>query len=312
MRRENGLDQITRDERSVVTVGTFDGVHRGHQALVHYLIERAAARAGRSTVISFDPHPRTVVRGDQVPLLTTPEERADLLETLGLDRFIVVPFTKAFSNLRAKAYVEDFLVGRVGLQEIVVGHDHRFGSDRAGDAALLKRMGQALEFSVDVISAQEVEPYGVVSSSAVREVLLEKGDVQRARELLGRSYALSGRVERGEGRGRKLGFPTANLAPQDPRKLVPRQGVYAVRAQLPGDSTLRGGMMNIGRRPTFGGEEERLEVHLLDFEGDLYDRMLRIEFVRKLREERSFDGVEALKEQLSEDRRRCKSILDDV
>ncbi len=318
MQREIGWDEITRDDRSVVTVGTFDGVHRGHQALVRYLIERARARGGRSTVVSFDPHPRAVVRGEHVPLLTPPAERADRLERLGLDRFILVPFTEAFSQLSAEAYVRRLLVEAVGLQEIVVGHDHRFGRARAGDHALLERMGRELGFSVDVVSAQHVEGYGVVSSTAVRAALAA-GAVRRAAELLGWRYRLDGTVVEGERRGRLLGFPTANLALGDTRKMVPARGVYAVRAHVPdrtwptGDTwaggTWAGGMMNIGVRPTFGGAEQRLEVHVLDFEGDLYGRRLHVEFVQRLRAEQRFDGPEALAEQLSEDRRRCIAAL---
>ncbi len=311
MQREIGPDRIARDDRSVVTVGTFDGVHRGHQAVLGYLMRRARAQAGgRAPVLSFDPHPRAVLRGEPVPLLTPPEERADLLEALGLDRFILYPFTKAFSRLNAEDYVRELLVETVGLQEIVVGYDHRFGRGGAGDAELLRRMGRELGFAVDVISAEQVEGYGVVSSSAIRRRLLDEGDVEHARELLGRRYALTGAVVEGDRRGKELGFPTANLELPDPRKLVPKRGVYAVRARLPGESERLGGMMNIGTRPTFGGgEQQHLEVHLLAFEGDLYGQRLRVEFVQRLRDEQPFDSPRALTEQLSEDRRRCKGAL---
>lgn len=309
MQREAGLSRITRDAQSVVTVGTFDGVHLGHQAIIRYLVERAEAQNGRSTVVTFDPHPRAVVQGQAVPLLTTPEERADVMEGLGLDRFLVVPFTKEFSQLRAEAYVEDFLVGTVGLKEIVVGYDHHFGRGREGDRALLERMGKKLGFSVDVIAAQEVGGGGVASSSAVREALLERGDAKGAAAMLGRPYSLAGTVARGEGRGRTIGFPTANVSPDDARKLMPRRGVYAVRAKVPGYEAPFDAMANVGLRPTFDGKETRLEVHLLGFEGELYGQRLRIHFVRRLREERRFDSPEALAEQLSKDRARCRSVF---
>lgn len=309
MRRELHPDQIERDPASVVTVGTFDGVHVGHQAVVRYLTRRADLQGGPATVISFDPHPRAVLTGEEVPLLTTPQERADLLEALGLERFVLLPFTEAFSQIEAPDYVRDVLVGQVGMQEIVIGYDHGFGKGREGDADLLKAMAPELGFDVDVVGAQEVEGYGVVSSGAVRRVLREEGGAGRAAAMLGRPYAVSGRVERGEGRGRQLGFPTANVRPSDARKLLPKAGVYAVRVQIDAAGEHHPGMANLGRRPTFEGQSLRLEVHLLDFEGDLYERTLRVEFTQRLRDERRFDGPQQLREQLSRDKARCKKML---
>jgi riboflavin kinase/FMN adenylyltransferase len=308
MRRELGWDDIERDERSVVTVGTFDGVHRGHQAIIDHLKTRADHRSGPSTLISFDPHPRSVVTDDSVPLLTTVEERADILEALGLDRFVVVPFTDDFSQLAPRAYVEEVLVQGIGLQEITVGYDHRFGKNRAGDVDLLRACGEHFDFEVDVIPPQEVDD-DVVSSRGIREVLLDDGDVARARELLGRPYELRGVVAHGEGRGRQLGYPTANLALQDPRKLVPRRGVYATRVRTP-DDKMYGGMMNIGRRPTFDEMEVTVEVHLFDFDGNLYGDRLSVQFLQRLRDEQTFDSPDALAMQLSEDERHCRTIVE--
>ena len=307
MKREIGWEDIERDDSSVVTVGTFDGVHRGHQAILDYLLRRAEQRAGTSTLISFDPHPRSVVHDQKVPLLTTVEERAELLEAYGLDRFVVVPFTSAFSSLDAREYVEQVLVEGVGLSEITVGYDHRFGKGREGDVDLLRSMGQEYAFDVDVIPAQEVHDH-VVSSSSIRALLADDGDVEEAADLLGRPYRLSGGVERGEGRGRKIGFPTANLH-LDPDKLVPAIGVYAVAVTLPGGDT-RPGMMNIGRRPTFDGMDVTVEVHLLDFEGDLYGEALSVQFLQRLREERKLESADALAVQLSEDKRHCKRVIE--
>ncbi len=311
MKRELGLDAITIDDNAVVTVGTFDGVHRGHQAILRYLIDRAEQREGRSTVVSFDPHPREVVHDDSVPLLTTVEERADLFETYGLERFVVIPFTKSFARQSPKAYVEEVLLNRVGLKEIVIGYDHRFGRNREGDQALLERLGTAHGFTVDVIPPQEVD-HDVVSSSAIRELLAEGGDIQRATEMLGHPYTLAGRVERGEGRGRKLGFPTANLSLTDDRKLVPQIGVYATRVQIGDTKPLYGGMMNIGRRPTFDGMNVTVEVHLLDFGGNLYGETLRVEFLQRLRDEQKFDSPDALVAQLSRDQEHCRTVLDTI
>ncbi|RMH66585.1 MAG: bifunctional riboflavin kinase/FAD synthetase [Bacteroidetes bacterium] len=309
MKREYGLDQITRDPASMVTVGTFDGVHRGHQVLIRYLIERARSHGGRSVVVSFDPHPREVVRGEAVPLLTTIDERAELCEQLGLDRFIVIPFTHAFSRLGAAEFVEQILVGRIGMQEVVVGYDHGFGHNREGGHALLEDLGRRLGFAVHVIPAQIVEQE-VVSSTEIRRAL-EAGNVRTAAALLGRRYSFDGIVVEGDRRGRTIGFPTANLRPTHPRKILPRPGVYAVRVRLP-EGGWWGGMMNLGQRPTFDGTGLRPEVHLFEFEGDLYGRQLRVEFVERLRDERRFASLEGLVEQLSRDRVRSLDVLDTV
>jgi riboflavin kinase/FMN adenylyltransferase len=306
MKRELGLDQISKDPASVVTVGTFDGVHLGHQAVLRYLVDRARDQAGRSVVLSFDPHPRQVVHGEDVPLLTTIEERADAMEKLGIDRFIVIPFTAEFSNLHAEEFVRKILVERIGLREIVIGYDHAFGRDRRGGADLLTVLGREHGFTVDVIPPQVVRQH-VVSSSELREIISSRGDVALAAQLLGRPYSFLGTVVKGEGRGRGIGFPTANLRPNNSKKVVPAVGVYAVRARR-GDAT-HDGMMNIGHRPTFGDGELALEVHLLDFDGDLYGTDLRVEFVARMRDERKFESLEALTQQLSKDRARCMDLL---
>ena len=308
MKREFGLTEISRDPASVVTVGTFDGVHLGHQAILRYLIDRAGVQQGRSVVLSFSPHPREVVHGEEVPLLTTPDERADIIESLGIDRFVVIPFTSEFSRLHAEEFVRQILIERVGLREIVIGYDHAFGRDRRGDAQLLSRLGEELGFSVDVIPPQVVHQH-VVSSSEIREMLASDGNVSLAAEMLGRPYSLHGKVVHGDRRGRQIGYPTANLSIENRRKIIPAVGVYAVRVGVPGRESLLDGMMNIGYRPTFGESRLTLEVHILEFEGDLYGRDLRVEFVARLRDERKFDSVEALVEQLSLDRARCNELL---
>ncbi len=307
MKREIGWDAISYDPRSVVTVGTFDGVHRGHQAIIDYLQRRAEAQDGPSTLVSFDPHPRAVVHGEEVPLLTTVAERAELLEDLGLDRFVVVPFSDDFAQLSPEAYVEEVLVERIGVQEITVGYDHRFGKDRAGDVDRLQELGTEYGFAVDVIPPQEVD-HDIVSSSTIRSLLLEDGAIEQANDRLGRPYRLDGVVARGEGRGRKLGYPTANLAIEDTRKLVPKRGVYATLVTLP-DGRRRGGMMNIGRRPTFDEMDVTVEVHVLDYEGDLYGASLSVQFLQRLRAEQKFESPEALAAQLSEDEERCRTVV---
>jgi riboflavin kinase/FMN adenylyltransferase len=316
MKRILGVDNIARDGGSVITVGTFDGLHLGHQAVVRYLVRRAEAQGGRSVVITFDPHPRDVIRGDSTPLLTTIEERARVLESLGVDRFLVIPFDKAFAALSARDFVETILVEKVGLQEIVIGYDHGFGRGREGDSTLLVDLGAVHGFSVDVIPVQVMEEH-VISSTEIRRLLLDEGDVRQAASLLGRRYGFTGTVVEGDKRGRLLGYPTANLAPDHPNKVLPLRGVYAVRAEREASGARNGarngagygGMLNIGFRPTFSGTERRVEVHLFDFDGDLYGEQLRIEFVERMREEQKFESIEALKEQLSSDERRSRAAL---
>ena len=307
MRIETG-SALQRDDQSVLTTGTFDGVHLGHQEILRYLVQRADEVGGVPTVVSFDPHPREVLGGGHIPLLTTLEERAELLDSLGIERFVVLSFTRDLSLLEPEAYVEEVLIEQVGLREIVIGYDHRFGKGRAGDRSTLERLGSRHGFSVDVIPAH-LEAGMTVSSSLIRRQLEDEGAAGEAARLLGRPYALVGTVVAGDQRGRTIGFPTANVRLDDPRKLVPRVGVYAVQAELASGKCF-GGMMNVGVRPTFEADGAvTVEVHLFDFDGDLYGRTLRIQVQERLRDELKFSGVEALVTQLHEDRRQAERVL---
>ena len=312
MKREYGLGQIENDPRSLVTVGTFDGVHHGHQSIIQYLVDRAKRKSGSSVAVSFDPHPRQVVTGTPVPLLTTIQERAEIFSELGLDRFIVIPFTRAFADTSAQSFVEDVLVKRIGLQEIVIGYDHGFGKGRQGDSDLLQNLGKQYNFSVDIIPAQILEQ-GVVSSTRIRELLTKEGDVAVAGKLLNRRYSLIGKVVHGDGRGRQIGYPTANVLVANPNKVIPKRGVYAVRVRKVGIAGSYDAMMNIGLRPTFSDGQNvvdlRLEVHIFDFSEDLYDQELQIEFVQRIRPEEKFNSIEALIKQLSKDEVRCRAEL---
>ena len=315
MTRETG-PEITRDPRSVLTTGTFDGVHLGHQAILRYLVDRARRVGGVPTLVTFDPHPREVIAGIKVPLLTTMDERADLARELGIERFVVLPFTRDLSNLEPEAYVSDVLLGQVGMKEIVIGYDHRFGRRARGDRSLLERLGAECGFSVDVIPEQ-IETGVTVSSTEVR-TRVASGDVEGAAHLLGRPYAFAGTVVRGDARGRTIGFPTANVQPEHERKLLPGVGVYAVRAwtEASGDGATGargetwGGMMNVGRRPTFEADGAvKVEVHLFEVDADLYGSRLRVEAVARIRGEKRFDGPDALVRQLREDRQRARWLL---
>jgi riboflavin kinase/FMN adenylyltransferase len=309
MKREFGLDQIVRDDRSLVTVGTFDGVHLGHQSIIRYLVGRARQRDAVSVALSFDPHPREVLRGEPIPLLTTIEERARVFEDLGLDRFIVIPFTRDFAGMEADAFVIDVLVERIGLKEIVIGYDHGFGKGRAGDSELLHELGRQYGFTVDVIPAQVLEK-DVVSSTRIRQALTDEGDVRLAARLLGRPYAVSGVVVEGDGRGRTIGYPTANITVDNPHKVIPERGVYAVRVLIESRVSVFDGMLNIGNRPTFDGGETRLEAHLFDYAGSLYGQAVTVEFYRRIRDEKKFSSVELLVQQLSRDKERCRAELE--
>jgi riboflavin kinase/FMN adenylyltransferase len=306
-----GLDGFSRDDSAIVTVGTFDGIHVGHRDIIEYVVARASETGGSSTVVTFDPHPREVMSGELVPLLTTSAERLEILSSMGVDRVIVIPFTRTFAQTSSESFVRDVICGKIGCSEIVVGHDHSFGRDRKGGTELLEEAGKATGFGVTLIPPRAVAG-SVVSSSSIRASLVLEGNVKDAARMLGRRFRLAGRVVHGDGRGRAIGFPTANLEANSGRKVIPKRGVYAVTVEGT-DERVRDGMMNIGVRPTFSDTDAvHVEVHVLEYDGDLYGQTLHVEFVDRLREERRFDSVEALIEQLSEDRRRCRLAVSAV
>ncbi|NBB85581.1 MAG: bifunctional riboflavin kinase/FAD synthetase [Bacteroidetes bacterium] len=314
MKRQFGLANVAHHPQSVVTVGTFDGVHAGHQQILERVKNRAAAQEAESTLLSFDPHPREVLRDAPMPLLTTVEERGELLEGVGIDRFVVLPFTERFSEMPPEAYVREILVNRIGLVEIIVGYDHSFGHKGEGDGQTLRRLGAQYGFRVEIISKQVVDR-AKVSSTRIRELVGGTGEVAEARRLLTRPYRLSGTVVEGEKRGRTIGFPTANLGGIPPRKIFPARGVYAAAvtgAAAPAASVIakqQPAMVNVGYRPTFNGTDQTVEAHLLDFTGDLYGEELQLHFLERIRDERSFDGPEALVAQLKKDRAACEAIF---
>jgi riboflavin kinase/FMN adenylyltransferase len=300
------LDDVVRDAGTVLTVGTFDGVHVGHRALMRRVVAKARECGHRSVVVSFDPHPREILQPGQrgIRLLTTLEERAVLLAELGIDQLVVIPFTRDFSLLTSEQFIRDVLWGRIGMSGVVTGYDHHFGRNREGGIEILRTLGQELGFEVDLVQKLDVGDQAI-SSTVVRRALEDVGDVAKVAEYLERPYRLSGIVVHGHKRGRIIGFPTANLRLQDTRKMIPATGVYAVRVEVGGAS--HPGMMNIGFRPTFqSGETERhIEVHLIGFEGDLYGQLLHVDVLRRIRDEMRFPDLESLRSQLEIDRRRC-------
>lgn len=290
----------------VVTIGNFDGVHLGHQTLFQKVKERARAVGGQSVVITFDPHPIKLMRPDkQLPLLTTTDQKIKLLQDLDLDVIIVHPFSLEFGAMPAREFVRHYLVERLGVREVVIGHDYRFGRNREGNIALLKTLGAEFGFPVHVVDAIQIKDT-VVSSTLIRN-LIGNGQVLAAQNFLGRSYEVTGRVIRGQGRGaRLLGFPTANLA-VDNGLLVPAPGIYAVRAELQGQ--INPGVANIGTCPTFGNQELSLEVYLMDFDQDIYGEPLAVQFVQRLRDEQRFDDVPALVTQIKRDVAAARQIV---
>src|SRR5213593_3329549 len=290
---------------TVATVGTFDGVHRGHRAVLAEIVRRARTRGLASLIVTFDRHPLEVVNPPAAPrLLTLPDEKRALLAELGLDRIELLPFTGELARLAPEEFVRQVLRARYGMGELVLGYDHGFGRGRTGDVELVRRLAREDGFAVDVVDA--VRDDGQPISSSLIRTAVAHGDLAAAERWLGRRYGATGVVERGAGRGRTIGIPTINLAPLDPRKLLPPDGVYAVWVEVgkreTGNGKRYGGMMNQGPRPTFGVTARALEIHLFDFAGDLYGESVRVEWVRRLRDVQAFPSREALVQQLERDR----------
>ena len=302
---------------TVVTLGTFDGVHRGHQAVLAEVTRRARASKLASVLVTFEPHPLAVVNPPAAPkLLTLPDEKELVVAAAGIERFVLMPFTPAVAQLDAAAFVRR-LCDEYAMRELVMGYDHGFGRGRAGDATLVQRLAQTQNFAVAVVDA--VRDDGQPISSSVIRSGVAHGDLDAALRWLGRPYAIRGKVVRGAGRGRSIGIPTINLEPPDPRKLLPPDGVYAVRVRIlesgsriptPGSKILDyGGMMNQGPRPTFGEETRTLEIHLFDFDGDVYGETVYVEWVRRLRAVQAFPSRDALVAQLERDRQAARATL---
>lgn len=311
MKVYRSLQQLPVFNRAVLTIGTFDGVHLGHQQIIRQLLMEAEESGGESVLISFYPHPRKIVQPDKsIAELTTLDERIELLKRQGLDNLVVVPFTKEFSEQSAQQYIKDFLVDRFHPSLIIIGYDHKFGNNREGDYRLLEQMGEQYNYTVKEIPQQLINEVAI-SSTKIRQAL-SNGEVETANQLLGYPYFFKGNVIEGNKLGRKLGYPTANLQIQDLDKLVPANGVYAVEAQIEGETRILKGMMNIGNRPTVDGTRRSVEVHLFDFNDDIYNRHLKVYVRFHLRNEVKFEGLEKLVEQLHKDKEISLSKLADI
>lgn len=301
MKQAFRLSEVVHDKNSVVTVGSFDGFHRAHQKIIREVVERARNRKGRSVVMTFEPHPQEVIgkRKEPVQLLSTIEERQKLFKEFGVDVLVVLRFDYEFSQQSFREFYITHIIEGAGVSEVVEGYDHHFGRDREGNIEELERLGKEFGFSITVLDPVYAGKE-VVSSSAIRRALLE-GQVEHAAELIGRPYNLGGTVVRGDGRGKELGYPTANIRPHSPKKLIPKNGIYFVNVVGVGDEHF--GMTSIGVRPTFHYDGARVvEVNILDFEGDLYNQEIEIHFLRRLRDEQKFDSADALIRQMDNDK----------
>jgi len=293
---------------TVATVGTFDGIHRGHQAVLHEVVRRAGEAKGKRTslLVTFDPHPLEVVNPSAAPrLLTLSDEKRARAAALGVERVEVVAFTPELARLGPEDFVRDVLRARFGVQHLVLGYDHGFGRGRSGDVEMVRRLAREDGFALDVVPAvkDDAQP---ISSSLIRTAVAH-GDLESAERGLGRPYSLRAVVERGAGRGRTIGVPTINLTSPDPRKLLPPDGVYAVRVEIEGKRY--GGMMNQGSRPTFGVHARGLEIHLFDFSGDVYGATVTVEWLRRLRDTQTFPSRQALVDQIERDAIAARAIL---
>lgn len=303
----NGVQTLTEPlEGSVVTLGAFDGVHRGHQALIDVTVDAARARGVPALGFTFHPHPAKVLAPHRAPpLLMALSERTRTMLGFGLDVVVVQPFDADFAEVSASDFVEHFLVAKLRPRQIVVGFNFAYGRGRAGNLEHLRACGRRFDFDVHVVDPVQVGDQ-VCSSSRIRGLLIE-GEVRSVEALLGRPHALTGRVVHGDQRGRTLGFPTANVAVE--AELLPKVGVYATRVQLEGESTWRASVCNIGRRPTFRGAEVTVEAHLLDFDGDLYGTHVRVQLIERIREERRFEGLNEIVAQLTRDVATARACL---
>jgi riboflavin kinase/FMN adenylyltransferase len=307
MKIYQGLTDFHPPKNPVVTSGTFDGLHLGHQKILNRLQELAKSKGGETVLLTYWPHPRLVLQphNNGLRLLSTFSEKVSLLREMGIDHLIILPFTEEFSQMSSEAFIGKILVDKIQTKTLVIGYDHKFGKNREGSFEYLQAHSNLFGFEIEEISRQDVDELGV-SSTKIR-IALAEGDIHTASKYLGRSYSISGLVVKGQQIGRSMGFPTANIQVEDQYKLLPKDGAYAVNVQVNG---LRyKAMLNIGDRPTVEGDKKTIEAHLIDFQGDLYGLEIAIYFEAFLREEKKFDSLETLKNQLMLDREQAIFIL---
>ncbi|GAB4345355.1 MAG: bifunctional riboflavin kinase/FAD synthetase [Flammeovirgaceae bacterium] len=310
MKVYRGVEEFSPLNYAVVTSGTFDGIHYGHQKIIERLKEVAAQCNGETVVITYWPHPRFVLNPDNqnLKLLTTLEEKIELLDFFEIEHLLIIPFNDSFSQLSSKNFIENIIVRQINTKKLVIGYDHKFGKNREGSFDYLKNNAHLYGFEIEEIPAQEIDEVAV-SSTKIREALL-KGQVEIANKFLCHPYSLKGRVVKGNQLGRKISFPTANILVEDSFKLVPANGIYAVRVNVRGN--IYDAMLNIGNRPTIDDNlHKTIEVNIFNFQEDIYDEIITISFLHYLREERKFPNLEALKTQLFRDKEMAMRVLRD-
>ena len=306
MKIYSSIEQYPKNINSVLTTGTFDGVHMGHQIILNRLIQIAKKNNGESVILTFYPHPRKVLYDDhELKLITTQDEKLKLLESLGIDHVVAHPFTKDFSRLSSIEFIRDILVKELNTKKLVIGYDHHFGRNREGTFNHLKECSSLYGFDVEEIPPLEVDKVNV-SSSKVR-VALEDGDVKLASLFLRRNYSLEGRVVTGKKIGRTLGYPTANILVKESYKLIPKNGVYAVKVLI--DNRTYKGMLNIGYKPTFHTSEFTIEVNIFSFNKEIYGELIQLEFIDRIRDEKQFNSKQQLIQQLQIDKNKVDKIL---
>ncbi|MDI5894286.1 bifunctional riboflavin kinase/FAD synthetase [Flavobacterium algoritolerans] len=302
----HSINDFSSTKKTILTLGTFDGVHIGHKKILKKLTQNTENQKYESLVLTFFPHPRMVLQEhSDIKLLNTIDEKIDLLEKIGIENLVIHPFDEAFSRLTAEEFVSNILVDRFHIQKIVIGHDHRFGRNRTANIDDLIDYGKEYGFEVEQISVQEINDISV-SSTKIRNALLE-GDMALANEYLGYNYFLTGSIIQGKQLGRTIGFPTANLKIEENYKLIPQNGVYIVKSIIDGQIVF--GMMNIGFNPTVDGQKQSIEIHYFDFNADLYNQKISVSILHRIRSEQKFESVDLLKEQLEKDKKTALTFL---
>ncbi|GBD93773.1 riboflavin biosynthesis protein RibF [bacterium BMS3Abin05] len=304
------INSIPKTNFPVITIGTFDGIHLGHQKLIKHLLEKKSRYHGTAFLVTFEPHPQLVLNNKNRPIsiLTTLEEKVEILKKFSLDGVVVIPFTKALSELSGKLFIKSILIDKIGFKDVVIGYDHAFGKNRSGNAETLKKMSREFGFRVNVVEPVSLDGQ-IVKSTSIRSALKE-GDVKKAAAFLGRPYQLTGKVSEGAGRGKRVLFPTANLEISNPKKLIPKNGVYVVEAVL--DDRPLPAIANIGTRPTFDETVRTIEAHIFNFNADIYGRSLTLSLLSRIRGEEKFDSVESLINQIKKDIKIAKRYFQSI
>ena len=306
MKIYRSIEEYDEDKRSVVTIGTFDGIHLGHQEILSRLIESSKNKDLNSVVLTFFPHPRIILnKYNEVKMIDTLDEKIIHLNEIGIDSLIIHPFDRNFSLLSANQFIKDFLVDKLKIKHIIIGYDHRFGKGREASVTDLKNYANDYDFTVEEIKAQEIEKI-TVSSTKIRNSI-NQGDIKTTEKYLGRYFNLTGKVVKGDGLGKKINYPTANIFIEETYKIIPKDGVYLVETII--KDKLFKGMMNIGHRPTIGTKVKSIEVHLFNFNEDIYGQVISIKMISKIRDEKKFSSIQALKEQLVKDENYCLKLI---